>query len=96
MKQPETKFKEKVRARLDQIPQSYWIKIQMLSIRGIPDFIGVVRGHFVALELKVGRNKVGAKSLQAFVIQAIRSAGGYAKECRPENLEEILDEIHNL
>jgi hypothetical protein len=86
--QPESKFKIKVRAHLDTIPRSFFFKTQMVSLRGIPDFIGLINGRFVALELKVGKNKLDA--LQRWVLSKIAGAGGVAIELRPENLEETI------
>lgn len=94
--QPETMFKNRVRPKLEAIPRSFWVKIQMLSIRGIPDFLGCVNGKFVALELKVGKNKVGKKSLQGFILDGLRRAGAYAREMNPGNEEEILEELRCL
>jgi hypothetical protein len=92
--QKETLFKVKVRAHLDLIPCAFFFKTQMVSLRGIPDFIGVIRGRFVALELKVGRNKLD--SLQGWVLKKIAAAGGVAREVRPENLEEVIAELRAI
>lgn len=95
-KQPETKFKEKVLRELRKIPNSYWIKIQSVSIRGIPDIIGTVNGHFVALELKVPPNRLKPGGLQWLVIQELKKAGAYAREVIPDTLNETLDNIKLL
>lgn len=91
---PETRFKIKVRAHLDLIPKSFFFKTQMIALRGIPDFIGVVNGRLVALELKVGKNKLD--SLQKWVLLKIEKAGGVARELRPENLQEVIAELRRL
>lgn len=46
------------------------------QIRGLPDLIGAYHGYFVAMEVK----KPGgdATDLQAFTMEQIRAAGGYA------------------
>ena len=46
------------------------------QIRGLPDLIGCYRGYFIAMEVK----KPGghATDLQAFTIERIKAAGGYA------------------
>jgi hypothetical protein len=95
-KQPETKFKEKVLVKLRQVPKSYWIKIQSVAIRGIPDILGVVNGRFVALELKVPPNRLHAGSLQWFTLKALEAAGAVAREVIPDNFDEILEEIKQL
>lgn len=95
MKQPETLFKERVQRDLKaRFPDAWFFKSSERSIRGIPDIIGVIRGRFVALELKVGKNK--ADALQRYVIEKIKKAGGYAKVVTPENLPETLGEMGEL
>lgn len=89
---PETRFTQKVRALLDErLPGAYFVKIQQVALRGVPDLLGVVAGRFVALEIKVGTNKPSA--LQSFVIEKIQKAGGYAVVLTPENLEEVMEEL---
>lgn len=39
-KKPETIFKEKALEELREIKNSYWMKIQQVAIRGVPDIIG--------------------------------------------------------
>ena len=57
------------------------------QVRGLPDLIGCYRGYFVAMEVK----KPGghATDLQAFTMQRIRTAGGYAAVIH--SVEEALD-----
>lgn len=93
-KKPETKFKEKVRARLNEIPDSYFEKIQQVCIRGTPDFLGCYNGRAIALELKVGRGK--ADALQSRTMYRARRAGALVREVRPSNLEEVIAEIKAL
>jgi|TARA_R100000742_G_C4276918_1_gene98340 pantothenate kinase len=87
-KKPETIFKEKVLEELREMKNSYWIKIQQLSIRGIPDIIGVVNGRFVALELKKSHQEKADK-LQEYVLEEVDKAGGIALVTNPENFEEV-------
>lgn len=79
-KQPETKLKEKIRPLLDAISRSWWVKTSFFSIRGIPDFLGCVNGHFVAIELKKEHAKPdpSREVLQRWVCSRIRDAGGMA------------------
>lgn len=91
--QPETKFKVKVMAHLKATPGLWFFKVQMVSVRGIPDIIGCYQGKFFAWELKVGRNKVAAKGLQAYHLRCIEEAGGIAREVNPENFQEIFKEL---
>ena len=67
---------------------SYWMKIQQLSIRGIPDIIGLVNGRFVALELKKSPEEKADK-LQEYVLKEIDNAGGIALVANPENFQEV-------
>lgn len=87
-KKPETIFKEKVLDELRQMKNSYWMKIQQLSIRGIPDIIGLVNGRFVALELKKSHEEKADK-LQEYVLKEIDNSGGIALVTNPENFEEV-------
>lgn len=94
MRQRETLFKERVRRRLDTVPQSHWIKIQMVATRGVPDFLGVVRGRFVALELKTEGGR--ATKLQAHWLEKLNAAGAFTKIVRPSNLDETINELLSL
>ena len=91
--QPETRFKQKVLARLKAIPDIYFIKIQQMALRGHPDILICYKGHFIAFELKIPPNKVKGGSLQWLNIELIRKAGGIAKEVTPDNFEESLKEL---
>lgn len=89
----ETKFKVKVLRDLRQVPCAWFSKIQQVGIRGTPDILGCVNGHFIALELKASRaSKVDA--LQFFTLEAINKAGGYARIMHPDNFREILEGIY--
>ena len=92
--QAETRFKEKVIKELKKIPLTWFVKIQMVATRGIPDLLICCNGVFVAWELKVKDNK--ADPLQAHVIEKIREASGLAYVVTPENLEDALDHLSRL
>lgn len=91
--QPETKFKMKVMNRLKTILDLYVVKIQQVSVRGIPDLIICYKGKFVAWELKVPPNKLKAGSLQEHNLNLISKAGGIAREVTPQNFEQSLKEL---
>lgn len=99
-KQPETRFKEKILPILQKLPNSYFIKTQMVALLGVPDIIGCVSGKFCALELK--RNSKEAKRLtgrvrlQGHILLLIRNAGGYAEFCYPENWEAIFSDLSKI
>ena len=95
MKKPETKFKERVQKDLDKLHNCWFVKIQQVSIRGIPDFLICVNGNFIALELKKDEDTVRNK-LQEWTLQAIALAGGMSFVAYPENWEETLLTIENM
>ena len=91
---PETLYKNRLMPKLKAIPNSYWIKTQMVSLSGVPDILGCVNGRFVALELKASWREARKKHyLQKHVIKRIRQTGGYAEFIYPENEELIIEEI---
>lgn len=90
--QPETKFKLKLRPKLESLPKSNWVKIQQVSIRGVPDFLGCVNGKFVALELKKD-GKAPISRLQKHFIDKVNRNKGFARVIYPENMNEILEEL---
>jgi hypothetical protein len=91
---PETKFKEKVRIKLNALPKSHWFKIQQVSLRGVPDFLGVVNGRFVALELKTETGRVAP--LQEYHIKKLEEAGAYACIVRPSTWDEVYKELQEI
>lgn len=88
---PETKFSAKVQKRLKAVSDTFVIRTQAGSIRGIPDLIICRKGHFFAWELKVGDNK--PTPLQEKMIEDIIDAGGQAWVVRPENLEVSINQL---
>jgi hypothetical protein len=93
--QPETRFRlNQVKPALEAIPQSWWVKIQAGSIRGVPDVIGTIKGKFVALELKTEDG--WPDELQLHRLRQIKAAGGYAAVVRPSNLHEIIADLEAL
>lgn len=57
------------------------------QIRGLPDLIGVYHSYFIAMEVKKPGGR--ATDLQAFTMQQIRAAGGYATTIH--SVEEAID-----
>lgn len=94
-KQPETLFKENVLRRLRELPSSWWVKIQMVAVCGIPDILGCVNGQFVALELKKSAHD-RPTTLQEWVLNKIQMAGGYAVEVNPDNFEELFEKLSGI
>lgn len=93
-RQPETLFKTRVLKKLNEIPCSFFIKTQMVALRGVPDILGVVRGRFVALELKTEDGVTD--ELQKWTLAKIAKAGGYARVVRPSNLDLVITQILSL
>ena len=61
---------------------------------GIPDIIVCHRGHFIALEAKVGKNQ--PTKLQAVSIEQIRKAGGTAAVVRSvADVKTIISELED-
>jgi len=92
--QAETRFKEKVIKHLKEFEDLWFVKVQMVATRGIPDILICYKGFFIAAELKVGKNKLD--SLQAYNLDKIRKAKGVAWTVYPENLKEFLNYLRNL
>lgn len=88
--QPETRFKLKVVKRLrDEFgPDVFFYKTQQVSLGGIPDIVGCLRGRFFAFELKTTDR--AASPLQEYILDQIRFARGFACVVHPANLEETL------
>lgn len=95
MKKEETRFKERILPQLRLIENSYWIKIQLLSLVGIPDIIGCVSGHFVAIELKRNEKEKLTK-IQEYVLFKIEEAGGSVYRAHPGNYAAIIEDIEQF
>ena len=91
-KNPETKFKEAVQEDLKTIP-CWFSKIQQVAIRGIPDIILCVAGHFVALELKIDSP---VTELQKYNIRKIKQSGGTAYVVTPNNWKKIFQQLKRM
>ena len=72
----------------------YPIKVTQVSMRGVPDLIICVRGHYVAWELKVDGRE--ATDLQQYVLDEIKGAQGIARTVTPSTLIQHLKELECL
>jgi hypothetical protein len=93
-KKPETLFKEKVKTWLDQLPRTWYFKTQLVALLGIPDIVGCVNGHFIALELKIDGEE--PSKLQGWTLSKIIKAGGLGLSVTPanwKNVQVILKQI---
>jgi len=79
---------------------AWFYNCQQLSVRGIPDRLGCIRGKLFALELKrskvEGRKTSGRIVLQRHILNKITKAGGYARVVYPENWAEVLEDLKKL
>ena len=94
-KKPETVFREKVVAKLKQLPNCAIFSIQQVAIRGTPDLLVCLNGFFVALELKASQ-KAKVSQLQDYALRKIINAGGIAFIVYPANWEGIFQELLKL
>lgn len=96
----ESSFAVKVWARLDEIPNAWFVTIQQKSIRGVPDIIGCINGYFVALELKRTKSEAQKNSgrivLQRHIVNKIIESGGAAYFVHPENLNDVINYLMAL
>ena len=90
--QAETQFGIKLDRRLKALDNCWFVNIQQVAIRGIPDRIGCLDGKFFALEMKRDGKAKRAK-LQEYIVDKIKGAGGYAEFVYPENMEQVLKEL---
>jgi len=94
-KKPETLFKEKVKSALATLPHSWFEKIQQVAIRGTPDFVGVIRSRFIAIELKKSL-KEEPDPLQNYKLGEIAEAGGMSFVMAPENFQDTFNYLLEL
>ena len=92
---PETKFRAKVRAKLDLLPNSWFESIQQRAIRGTPDILGCINGFFVALELKATATS-SITALQEHKLKGIGRAGGVAYVIHPDNFDSAYALLQHL
>ena len=89
---PEWKVKKAVRILLDTMGIYHFMPpANGFGRAGIPDIIGCMDGHFIAIECKAGKGKT--TPLQDRQIAAIRAAGGHALVIRETNINELEEKI---
>ncbi len=91
----ETLFKHKVARDLATLDKCWFKKIQSVALRGIPDFLCCIGGHFVALELKPD-DKTKPEPLQQYNLDNIKKAGGYSFKVTPSTWPGIFQELIKL
>lgn len=85
---PEWKVKKAVRLLLDRLGVYHFMPpANGFGRAGIPDIIGCMDGHFIAIECKAGKGKVTA--LQERELIAICNSGGFTFVAREDTMEEL-------
>lgn len=91
----EKNLKKTVTDALKALPKCWFFKVNTLVLRGIPDIMGVVNGHFFAWELK--REKLGrATTLQKVTLHLIRRAGGIGHVVDDSNFESCFRQLEEI
>lgn len=84
----EKDVKAAVRAILDEAGAWHYMPVQTgYGVKGIPDFIACLRGKFLSVETKFGKNKESA--WQKRQGQAIREARGLYFVINETNLDDL-------
>ena len=94
---PEAKVKANVRKILDELGIYHFMPpANGFGRAGIPDIIGCMDGHFIAIECKAGKGQTTA--LQDRELNAILNHGGTVYIAREHNLlelKQLLTELRN-
>lgn len=92
---PESKVKKAVRKLLDDAGAYYFFpSANGYGRAGIPDIICCIRGRFLAIECKAGKNK--PSGYQEIEIAAIRKHQGLAVVINENNLDELEGLLRHL
>jgi Holliday junction resolvase len=95
---PESKVKANVRKLLDELKIYHFMPpANGFGRAGIPDIIGCMDGHFIAIECKAGKGTTTA--LQGRELNAILNSGGTVFIAREHNLGELkllLEDLRNV
>ena len=85
---PESKVKANVRKLLDELKIYHFMPpANGFGRAGIPDIIGCMDGHFIAIECKAGKGTTTA--LQDRELDAISNHGGTTFIANEHNLDEL-------
>lgn len=93
---PEKQFENEIKKFLKTLTKTWFFKVWSgpYSKSGIPDIIGIVNGHFIALEVKAENGH--PTELQKLNITLIKQAGGYARIVYPKDFEILKGELLEL
>lgn len=87
---PEAAVKEKVTRALKALGAYYFFPVAspVYGKRGVPDIVCCLRGGFIGIECKAGKNST--TELQDRELAKIRAAGGEAVVCSDVNVDEVI------
>jgi len=89
---PESKVKASVRKILNELDVYHFMPPgNGFGRAGIPDIIGCMNGHFIAIECKAGKGKTTA--LQERELSAISNHGGFAFVVHENNLDVLRQQL---
>jgi len=92
---PEAKVKANVRKLLDSLDIYHFMPpANGFGRAGIPDIVGCMDGHFIAIECKAGKGTTTA--LQDRELNAILNHGGTVFIAREDNLEDLQQLLMGL
>ena len=74
---------------LEALNDTWFVKVQQKTIRGVPDYVLCINGTFVALELKRSRKEKMEGTLQELNINKINKSGGLGLYAYPENWKHV-------
>lgn len=92
--QAETGFKRRVLKDLQTLADTWILKTQERSRRGVPDILLCLRGRFIAIELKVDDEV--PTPLQKFTLQCIVRAHGTAFHTTPSRWPEHFEMLKTI
>ena len=93
-KKPETLFKDRVIRDLKTLNNTWFVKIQMVARRGIPDLILCINGRFFAIELKLDTTDL--YPLQELTLNEIARSNGFSFVANPKNWANTFDVLKEL
>ena len=90
MSTPESIVKAKLVRALKALGAYYFFPVAspVFGKRGVPDVIICLKGHFIGIECKAGKNTT--TELQDRELSKIRAAGGQAVVCSDKNVDEVV------
>lgn len=84
----EADVKKKVKLILCELETWWYMPVQTgYGVKGIPDFVCCVNGHFIGIETKFGKNTTS--KWQDAQIQAIQEARGTCFIINEKNVDEL-------